>query len=492
MRLTIGKRLAFSFLFIILIATTIGIISIFYFTKLNAITAEITTQNHPRIYAVNEIKNSIQDLERAAETHLSLLEKAPVDSVIQPSLVVVQDELDEVEQSLEVLKSIRVSPQDTSFQKWIFGFGENFASLKLATAEITGPSPKTITSEIKAKAESEFFEITNNLKKECNRLRRAETEKVDYLSSQARAKSLAGFKYVIILLFLGLIVGIILAYRTTYTLARPIGQLSEATELVSKGNLEVKLQVNNPPELKQLAESFSRMTAKLKDAFEKQKLLVAQVSHQLRTPLTVVRGHAEVALRGPEKESAEYKQALSQVIESTKQISKFVANLLTLSQAEFGQLPLNRSIVDLNEILRDAQQQAQALYGSRNFQLKLEDERQDLPVNADPERVKELLLILVENAVKYTKPNGLIEIGSRVDSNQIQAFVKDDGIGISEKHLPHIFDRFYRVKNENAQSGFGLGLTIAKWIIEAHQADMTVESQIGKGSCFTVTFPRSK
>ena len=492
MRLTIGKRLAFSFLFIILIATTMGIISIFYFTKLNAITAEITTRNHPRIEAVNEIKNASQALERAVEPHCSLLEKAPPDSVILPSLAVVQDELDEVEQSLEVLKSVQVNPQDTTFQDWIFRFGESFARLKLVIAELASQSQKAKAKEVKTVTESEFFEITNNLKKECNRLRRTETEKVDYLASQARAKSLAGFKYVIILLFLGLIVGILLAYRTTYTLARPIGQLSEATELVSKGNLDVKLQVNNPPELKQLTESFSRMTAKLKDAFEKQKLLVAQVSHQLRTPLTVVRGHAEVALRGPEKESAEYKQALSQVIESTKQISKFVSNLLTLSQAEFGQLPLNRSIVDLNEILRDAYQQAQSLYSSRNFQLELEDERQDLPVNADPERIKELLLILAENAVKYTKPNGLIEIGSRVDSNQIQAFVKDDGTGISEKHLPHIFDRFYRVKNENAQSGFGLGLTIAKWIIEAHQASITVESQIGKGSCFTVAFPRSK
>lgn len=492
MRLTIGKRLAFSFFFIILIATTMGIISIFYFTKLNAITAEITTRNHPRIEAVNEIKNSIQDLERAVETHLSRLNETRADSVIQPSLAVVQDELDEIEQSLEVLKSIQVSSQDTTFQKWIFGFGERFARLKLVTAELAGQSQKVKAKEVTAVTESEFFEITNDLKKECNRLRRTETEKVDYLSSQARAKSLAGFKYVIILLFLGLMVGIILAYRTTFALARPIGQLSEATELVSKGNLDVKLQVNNPPELKQLVESFSRMTARLKDAFEKQKLLVAQVSHQLRTPLTIVRGHAEVALRGPEKELAEYKQALSQVIESTKQISKFVANLLTLSQAEFGQLPLNRSIVDLNEILRDVYQQAQALYGSRNFQLKLEDERQALQVNADPERIKELLIILIENAVKYTKPKGLIEIGSRVDSNQIQAFVKDDGIGISEKHLPHIFDRFYRVKNENAQSGFGLGLTIAKWIIEAHQADMTVESQVGKGSCFTVTFLRLK
>lgn len=492
MKLTIGKRLMGSFLFIIAIAVAIGVISIFYFSRLNSITAEITTQNHPRIEAANEIKNSIQDLERAVETHLSLLKETPADSVIQPSLAVAQDELDEVEQSLEVLKSIQVSPQDTTFQKWIFGFGERFARLKLVLAGLASRPQKVKAKEVMAVTESEFFEITNDLKKECNRLRRTETEKVDYLSSQARAKSLAGFKYVIVLLFLGLLVGIILAYRTTYTLARPIGQLSEATELVSKGNLDVKLQVNNPPELKQLTESFSRMTAKLKDAFEKQKLLVAQVSHQLRTPLTVVRGHAEVALRGPEKESTEYKQALSQVIESTKQISKFVANLLTLSQADFGHLPLNRSIVDLNEILREAYLQTQALYGSRSFQLKLEDERQDLQVNADPERIKELFMILLENAVKYTKPNGLIEIGSRVDSEGIQALVKDDGIGISEKHLPHIFDRFYRVKDEHAQSGFGLGLTIAKWIADAHRASITVESQIGQGSCFTVTFPRSK
>src|SRR3990172_2052650 len=492
MKLKIGRRLTISFLFIILIATAIGVISVYYFTRLNSITADITTWNHPRIDGANELKNCIQDLERAVEEHFSHLNESQDDYLLRASLAVVEDELEEVLQALEVLKSIKVSPQDTAFQNWMFGFGESIARLKLVVAELTGNDYVAKLTEVELGNKSEFFDITNSLKKECNHLRRTETEKVDYLAGQARMESLAGYKFVIVLLLFGLAASVGLAFHTTRNLVRPIRRLSDATLQVSRGDLEVSLRVDSPPELRQLADSFSQMTAKVKEAFEKEKLLIAQVSHQLRTPLTIVRGHAEVALRGPEKESSEYKQALQQVIESTKQISKFVSNLLTLSQADFGQLTLNRSIIDLNEILREVYLQGQAISSSRSFRLNLEDERQNLQINADPERVKELFMILLENAVKYTKPDCVIEISSKGDSEGIHGLVRDNGMGVPEKHLPHIFDRFYRVKNEDAQSGFGLGLTIAKWIADAHRATMRVDSQVGKGSCFSVTFPMQK
>jgi signal transduction histidine kinase len=492
MKLTIGIRLMISFFFIILIATANGVISLYYFSRLDSITTEITTRNHPRMEAVNELKNAIQDLERAVESHFSEIKGTPQGSIVQSNLLRIKDELEEVEQSLEVLRSIEVSPQDTTFQVRMFGFGGNFARLKLVVTEVTDQDYSAKITETGLEYQTELFDITNSLKKECNRLRRSEADMVDYLASQARGNSLTGYRYVIVLLLFGLVVGVILAYHTTWTLVKPIGRLSDATLQVSRGNLEVSPKIDSPPELKQLADSFSQMTAKLRDAFEKQKLLVAQVSHQLRTPLTIVRGHAEVALRGPEKESSEYKQALQQVIESTKQISRFVSNLLTLSQADFGQLVLNKSTIDLNEILREVYLQGQAISSSRSFRLNLEDEKQNLQIYADPERVKELFMILLENAVKYTRPDSVIEICSKGDSEGIHGLVKDNGIGIPEKHLPYIFDRFYRVRNEDTQSGFGLGLTIASWIAEAHRATIRVDSQAGKGSCFSVTFPRQK
>lgn len=235
---------------------------------------------------------------------------------------------------------------------------------------------------------------------------------------------------------------------------------------------------------------FSGRTLEAEErAFDRLKKFTADASHELRIPLTALRGNLEVALR-KERLVGEYKETIQKALEEAEHLSELTQDLLLLSQTDAGQIALRREKVALKDFLLDVYSQAQGLAASNQIRLSL-NPLGDGEVMLDSERIRQLLLNLIDNAVTYNRPSGEVRMGGKIVDRNVRFTVEDTGIGIGKKDLEKIFDRFYRVDKSRSRElgGAGLGLSIVRWIAEAHGGDVEVKSEVGKGTVFTVTIP---
>ncbi len=268
---------------------------------------------------------------------------------------------------------------------------------------------------------------------------------------------------------------------------RPLDEMSQMARRIGRvGDLSQRLAYRGPPdEVGRLAVTFNEMLERLERVFNAQRRFVADASHALRTPLTAIRGNAELLLQQRNDPAAE-EASLRAIQRETERTARLVSDLLLLAQADAGQ-KLDQQPVEMATLLLDVYQQAHV--GSDGVGLALGHEDQGL-VLGDPDRLKEVLWILVDNALNYTPTGGRVTLSLYYNSPWVQVSVADTGPGIPAEDLPHIFDRFYRVKGIKPRPGrpmgTGLGLAIARWIVEAHGGHITVESQVGKGTTFTV------
>jgi signal transduction histidine kinase len=233
------------------------------------------------------------------------------------------------------------------------------------------------------------------------------------------------------------------------------------------------------------------MTARLSRSFDQIRQFSTDVSHELRTPLTAIRGQLEVALFTAEKPE-QFRDAMVNALEDVEKLSSIVRALLLLSQAESGQLVLQREPLDLSDVVADVVDQ---------FQIPAEEKGVSLTAtlepgwiaSADRTQFERLISNLLSNAVKYTPRGGKVNVhvGRDEKDGWIRMVVKDTGVGIPADNLPHIFDRFYRVRTAqtHAVQGLGLGLSFVAWIVSAHEGTIKAESTLGEGSRFTVRLP---
>lgn len=271
---------------------------------------------------------------------------------------------------------------------------------------------------------------------------------------------------------------------------RPVGSITQAARRIAEGDLSQRLTV--PPaadEIGTLVATFNDMIAKLDGSFQQVRRFSADASHELRTPLTVMKGETELALRRP-RASEDYKLVLESNLEEIDRLTRIVDELLFLSRADLGEVTMASLPVHLDELLQEVQKQASVLGQERNVQVAL-GSLAPATVLGDELRLRELLLNLVDNAVKYSKPGGRVELDLAAGGGQARLSVSDQGIGIPPDALARIFDRFYRTNEAraHAKQGTGLGLSICKWIAEAHRGRIEVHSQPNQGSRFTVILP---
>jgi heavy metal sensor kinase len=285
-------------------------------------------------------------------------------------------------------------------------------------------------------------------------------------------------------LILAAIVGAFLA-RTTL---RPIEKINNAAmRIVSAQDLKQRLSTsNNNDELDRLTVTINDMLERLDNFFQAQVRLSADVSHELRTPLTIIRGNVDLLRRGAASDPAELNEALSIIDGELDRMSRIVNDLLLLSQADAG-LTLRVQPVELDTVILEVFRQARVTANGVHLQLGHEDQA---VVQGDADRLKQLLLNLVTNALKHTPSGGYVTLSLYREPEWVRITVADTGRGIAPTALPHIFERFYRGEN-NDQKGTGLGLSIAQWIAQAHGGQITVTSELGKGSVFTLWLPRS-
>jgi heavy metal sensor kinase len=281
--------------------------------------------------------------------------------------------------------------------------------------------------------------------------------------------------------------GIFLAGRAL----APIDKLTRLARRISAEDLSQRLDLRLPDdEVGRLARTFDDMIARLEDAFRRQRQFTADASHELRTPLTAVKGQVEVALTRPREPEA-YREVLQNVNEEVDRFIRLVGSLLTLARADAGQIPLSPEMVDIADLVASAVEQVRPAARQRNVALDLAP-GPPVTLRADEDLLLQLLLNLLDNALKYTPAAGDVSAGWTADSAFVDLWVRDTGAGIAVEHLPHIFDRFYRADKSRSRAGggAGLGLSICRWIAEAHGGSISVESTPGQGSTFTARFPR--
>lgn len=288
--------------------------------------------------------------------------------------------------------------------------------------------------------------------------------------------------------------GLLLAGGGGWLLARralrPVDYMTRAAQRISGEHLgERLLETGTGDELDRLARTLNEMLGRLDDTFRQIRQFSADASHELQTPLTILKGEIEVALRSP-RTPEEYQQVLNSCLEEIERISRLVEGLLLLARADSGVLRMDLKPVDLHNLLNEVATQMQKLADAQGISLSL-DTLEPVTMCGDREHLRRLLLNLIDNAIKYTATGGRVTLSLRRDANYALIGVTDTGIGLSEAEQVRIFTRFFRAGNARSQSGggAGLGLCIAQSIAEAHGGKIQVHSSPGQGSTFTVVLP---
>ncbi|MHB1005970.1 MAG: sensor histidine kinase [Chloroflexota bacterium] len=243
-------------------------------------------------------------------------------------------------------------------------------------------------------------------------------------------------------------------------------------------------------ELGRLALTFNEMLTSLESAYRNQQRFVADASHELRAPLTAIQANLELLERIPGMPAEERGEVVAEASRETRRLTRMVADLLALARADAG-VSLRREPVELDRVLLEARSEARQLAHGQVLDIGA---LEPVQMQGDPDRLKQVLVILLDNALKYTPPGGTVTLSLRNGSGWAELTVRDTGVGIPPDDLPHVFERFYRADPARARDpgGSGLGLPIAKWIVEQHRGQIRLTSEPGRGTTVTVSFPVAK
>lgn len=273
-------------------------------------------------------------------------------------------------------------------------------------------------------------------------------------------------------------------------LTRPIRELTKATKKMSKGNLGVRVKVRSKDEIGQLGKTFNEMSQRLADFQKSRRELLADISHEIRSPLARIQSDAEILIdRKVGKEERE--QHLKAICEEVKDIDKLVEDLSILSRLEYHQLEMEVSPSSIQDALSQEISKFRLQLEKKDINLK-----QTIPENIplvmmDTLRIGQIISNLLTNALRYTPKGGTVDLGLKRKDSMVEVWVKDTGPGIPQEELPYIFERFYRVDKSRSRTsgGTGLGLAIAKYFVDAQGGYIHAESEVGKGTCITFSIP---
>jgi heavy metal sensor kinase len=272
----------------------------------------------------------------------------------------------------------------------------------------------------------------------------------------------------------------------------PVDSISADARAITAQDLSRRLEVpQTGDELQRLSETLNDMLARLETAFARTRDFTADASHELRTPIAFMRTVADVALRRP-RSDADYREALEEIRLELDRTAALVESLLTLARADAAGTLTSRETVDLVAIVNAACTHAKRIAEEKRLRLETPADNDPIAMVGNRELLHRLFGILLDNAVKYTPPGGRIDVRVVKDDGRVRVGVRDSGIGITPEDVEHVFERFYRADKARTREngGAGLGLAIGRWIAETHGGTLTVESELNRGSTFTVVLPR--
>jgi heavy metal sensor kinase len=274
---------------------------------------------------------------------------------------------------------------------------------------------------------------------------------------------------------------------------RPIHQITQTTNSIDARSLSRRLPLlGTNDELDQLSATINRMLDRIATSYERIAQFTADASHELRTPVALIRSNAELLLMGPGN-SARIELGLSDILAESTYMTRLIGDLLTLARRDGEDASIPLEVLELNESVRTILESGQAQAATRNISLEYVPHEQVVPLRGNQSMIERILMILIDNAVRYTPPGGKICIETWVTPERCGFIVRDTGIGIASHHHERIFERFFRVDEARSRrdGGYGLGLSIAKGLIEFHGGEVHVNSEIGRGASFSVSFLRA-
>jgi signal transduction histidine kinase len=286
------------------------------------------------------------------------------------------------------------------------------------------------------------------------------------------------------------LLGLLGGWWLTWRVLSPVTKLTDAVTKIHERNLREPLpRTHNGDELDQLTKVFNDMTVRLDNSFKRIHEFTLHASHELKTPLTVLCGEIETTLRDETLPPTEHERLLSQ-LDEVRRLSKIVDGLTLLAKVDAGQVAMQFETVPLDELIRDNFADAQILAEPHGIKVELQN-CEEITVRGDRHRLRQLLLNLADNAVKYNQPQGEVTMSLHRNGNFAEFTVTNTGQGIPPEMLPRVFDRFFRGDPAHSQTvdGCGLGLSIAKWIVSAHNGTIRIESALEKWTTVIVRLP---
>jgi heavy metal sensor kinase len=271
----------------------------------------------------------------------------------------------------------------------------------------------------------------------------------------------------------------------------PVDEISQAAQRISVENLAHRLHVpQTGDQLQRLSETLNAMFSRLENSVLRIKQFTADASHELRTPISLIRATAEIAV-DRSRPTGEYLEALQEILQEAERTSQTIDNLMLLARADSGKALLERSPLDARSVAREAIEQGRKLAHNKSVGFDASVSDDPIPILADSDALRRALLILIDNAVKYTPEGGHVSVDATLTDGFALISVRDTGIGIAAEDLTKIFDRFWRADKVRSREpgGAGLGLAIAEWIVQMHDGSIEVESELGKGSVFRLRIP---
>lgn len=315
-----------------------------------------------------------------------------------------------------------------------------------------------------------------------------------HADASAEAEIISSFLYkLIILFFASSFVYCLVCCVSVRSILRPFLQMNHSVQCYSKGDFSKRITVDGQDEAAQLAKSFNEMAEQLRDMENTRRSFVANVSHELRSPLTSIKGFLEAMKDGtiPVEEHETY---LDIVLSETRRMTQMVNDLLDLARIESGIITVTYSTFDLNELIRRILITFEARLSDLDIELDIRFSSDSCYVRADSAQISQVLRNLIDNSIKYSGNGKYLMISTYSIKKEVFVVIKDNGVGIPPEDVPHVFDRFYKVEKAHTPSpqvGSGLGLSIVKKIIEAHNQSITVKSAIGRGTQFTFSLEKA-
>jgi heavy metal sensor kinase len=283
----------------------------------------------------------------------------------------------------------------------------------------------------------------------------------------------------------------LLGYWLSGRALAPVNRIIESAEQIGLQNLSQRLEVpKTADELQRLTVTLNAMLERIESSVKRIRQFTANASHDLRTPLSLIRTHAELALRRTRTET-EYRESLARILSVSEETTQLIEGLLTLARADAGAANLQFTEMDLVPLLQKISHQFSVLAVSKDLSFSSQVANESLSLRGDSASIESMLLAILDNAFKYTPAGGSVRLRAKTVANEVVIEVEDTGVGIADEDLPRIFDRFFRADRARSREvpGSGLGLSIARWIAETHKGRIEVESRLGAGSVFRIALP---